>query len=331
MVLIVRLRFLYDADVERQQRRKNPRNEQDKAYPNIQILPPRRPQGRQCRDQCNYQADEPCEPVSPLSADLLPIADHPWRVVEHDASCRPATDAPMCDKVCELSSTRFFAACTATCARATAHRARGLVEHDADMLIEAARQLRDTPRLVEFAATCEDAAAALVDHGRNKEAIELAAEAGRTYEAIGARGHLARTDAALTALGVKRHKRATPASSGWESLTAKELEVVELIADSLSNPQIANHLFISRRTVETHLAHIFRKLTIGNRTHPATTAVGRGRCTARAKLPWMFHGLWPTSQQVVPQVGVARVVIRFRVGLVSSRCGFGCGSARHRL
>ena len=166
---------------------------------------------------------------------------------------------------------------TSACARATAHRARGLVEHDADMLIEAARQLRDTPRLVEFAATCEDAAATLVDHGRNKEAIELAAEAGRIYEAIGARGHLARTDAALTALGVKRLRRATPASSGWESLTAKELEVVELIADGLSNPEIADRLFISRRTVETHLAHIFRKLTIGNRTHLATTAIGRRR------------------------------------------------------
>jgi DNA-binding CsgD family transcriptional regulator len=74
---------------------------------------------------------------------------------------------------------------------------------------------------------------------------------------------------------VKRHKRATPANSGWESLTAKELEVVELIADGLSNPEVADRLFISRRTVETHLAHIFRKLSIGNRTHLATTAIGR--------------------------------------------------------
>ena len=41
--------------------------------------------------------------------------------------------------------------------------------------------------------------------------------------------------------------------------------------------EIADRLFISRRTVETHLAHIFRKLTIGNRTQLATTAVGRRR------------------------------------------------------
>ncbi len=54
--------------------------------------------------------------------------------------------------------------------------------------------------------------------------------------------------------------------TGWESLTPTESSVVQLVADGLRNRDIAERLFISRRTVETHLTHVFGKLGISSRT-----------------------------------------------------------------
>jgi DNA-binding CsgD family transcriptional regulator len=52
---------------------------------------------------------------------------------------------------------------------------------------------------------------------------------------------------------------------GWESLTPTELEVVRLVTQGLTNVEIGRRLFISRRTVETHLSHIFGKLGVSSR------------------------------------------------------------------
>ncbi|MGP4022065.1 helix-turn-helix transcriptional regulator [Actinomadura sp. 3N407] len=62
---------------------------------------------------------------------------------------------------------------------------------------------------------------------------------------------------------------------GWESLTPTELKVASLVVEGLTNPEIGDRLFISRATVKTHLAHIYRKLDIGNRTELARVASTR--------------------------------------------------------
>jgi DNA-binding CsgD family transcriptional regulator len=51
--------------------------------------------------------------------------------------------------------------------------------------------------------------------------------------------------------------------------------VAALVADGLSNPQIGERLFISRRTVQTHLAHVFAKLDISSRTQLAAQVARR--------------------------------------------------------
>ena len=48
--------------------------------------------------------------------------------------------------------------------------------------------------------------------------------------------------------------------SGWAALTPAERQVVELAAERLSNREIAERLFVSRRTIETHISHAFVKL-----------------------------------------------------------------------
>jgi len=59
---------------------------------------------------------------------------------------------------------------------------------------------------------------------------------------------------------------------GWQSLTPTELDVVRLVSEGLSNPEIAGRLYVSRSTVKAHLAHIYAKVGVGNRTELATLA-----------------------------------------------------------
>ncbi|MPY92624.1 MAG: LuxR family transcriptional regulator [Acidimicrobiia bacterium] len=68
-----------------------------------------------------------------------------------------------------------------------------------------------------------------------------------------------------------RGPRSRP-SVGWASLTPTEREVVARVAEGLTNPQIADRLFVSRATVKTHLAHVFVKLDVANRAELAVLA-----------------------------------------------------------
>jgi len=78
---------------------------------------------------------------------------------------------------------------------------------------------------------------------------------------------------AYAARGRGERKRPT---RGWESLTPSELQVVRLVGEHLSNPEVAKRLFISRATVKSHLVHIFSKLGIDSRSELAAQAAKRG-------------------------------------------------------
>jgi len=69
-----------------------------------------------------------------------------------------------------------------------------------------------------------------------------------------------------------RGKRARPLT-GWNSLTPTERRVVALATEGLSNPQIAERMFIARGTVKVHLSHVYEKLDVASRTQLAAKAV----------------------------------------------------------
>ena len=68
---------------------------------------------------------------------------------------------------------------------------------------------------------------------------------------------------------------APQARRGWDSLTPTEVKITELVAQGLSNPQIAAKLFLSRRTVGTHVSHILSKLDVNSRIDIAREAASR--------------------------------------------------------
>jgi DNA-binding NarL/FixJ family response regulator len=73
----------------------------------------------------------------------------------------------------------------------------------------------------------------------------------------------------LDAARVEVRGPATGEEAGIASLTKREIEIAELITDRLTNPQIAGRLFLSKKTVESHIRNLFVKLGASSRVEVA--------------------------------------------------------------
>lgn len=102
-----------------------------------------------------------------------------------------------------------------------------------------------------------------------------AAMGDAAFEAALAAGEALSVTEAAAYASRARGQRKRP-SSGWESLTPTELEVVRSVALGLTNPQIGERLFIGPGTVKTHLSHVFAKLAVVSRAELAALATRRG-------------------------------------------------------
>jgi DNA-binding CsgD family transcriptional regulator len=154
-------------------------------------------------------------------------------------------------------------------------RCQGLIEDDVGILQAAVNAYASASRPLELALACEDAGAAVARRGSVDRAGQLLDQAITIYERLDAARDLVRAEAALRQMGVRRGRHVTHsrAQSGWPSLTPSERAVVDLVAEGLSNPQIGQRLYVSRRTVQTHLAHVFAKLHITSRAQLAAEAI----------------------------------------------------------
>jgi predicted ATPase/class 3 adenylate cyclase/DNA-binding CsgD family transcriptional regulator len=86
----------------------------------------------------------------------------------------------------------------------------------------------------------------------------------KDFDAAWAEGDALSTEEAIAYAQRGRGERKRP-SSGWNSLTPTECGVVRLVAEGLGNKDIAERLFISPRTVQTHLTHVYAKLNLSSR------------------------------------------------------------------
>jgi len=104
-------------------------------------------------------------------------------------------------------------------------------------------------------------------------------DAAAKLDACGALRYRDEAERELGKLGRRTYRRTRPGKvdgTGVETLTARELEVAQLVVDRKTNPEIAAQLFLSQKTVETHLRNMFRKLGVASRVELAR-AVERSR------------------------------------------------------
>ncbi|HUY47553.1 MAG TPA: AAA family ATPase [Streptosporangiaceae bacterium] len=162
--------------------------------------------------------------------------------------------------------------------RATALYCRGVLDHDATRLLRAADRYGDASRPLLGAKALEAAAVAFVDNGDRDPARSAFTRAVDLYASLGATRDVARVQARFRAHGIRRgpHAKHRQARRGWDSLTPTETKIAALVVEGLSNPQIGSRLFLSRRTVATHVSHILNKLDVHSRIDIAREA-GRRR------------------------------------------------------
>jgi DNA-binding CsgD family transcriptional regulator/tetratricopeptide (TPR) repeat protein len=135
------------------------------------------------------------------------------------------------------------------------------------------------------------------DRDRAAGELQLAAAA---FDSFGSLRYRNQAERELRKLGRHIHRRTALGARdalGIEALTARELEIAWLVVDRKTNPEIAAELFLSQKTVETHLRNIFNKTGVATRvalaraversgrapSGPSDTAAGRRRVTAQVR------------------------------------------------
>ncbi len=172
---------------------------------------------------------------------------------------------------------------TVASARGSVLLATGRVAGNRTQLEGAVAAFEQSGWLLQHAAALESLAT-LLSAGRDNAATDARGafeSALELYQSLGAQRDTARVLAAMRAAGMRRGSRAAhrQALKGWDSLTATESEVVRLCIDGLTNREIGERLFISRRTVQTHLSHAFTKLEVSSRVGLAAAAARRVEST----------------------------------------------------
>jgi DNA-binding CsgD family transcriptional regulator len=153
-----------------------------------------------------------------------------------------------------------------SCAAAAAH-ARGIWFESVSDLENAAQLYRDGPRPLAYASALEDLGRVRVAAGGDTalaigsfdEALSITTRTGAEWDSSRLRGRLRRLGVRRRRVGGERPK------TGWPALTDPEINVATLAAEGRTNRQIAESLFISPHTVNTHLRHIFDKVGVNSR------------------------------------------------------------------
>lgn len=157
---------------------------------------------------------------------------------------------------------------------ATGHPARAV-----DLLGSAVEHSESMQSPVYVAWSRELLGHALGASGDRDGAVRELTVASEMSNALGAARHRDRIDADLRRLGQTVHRRSRPGATsagGLQSLTGREREVAELIRSHASNREIAHELFLSLKTVETHIRNIFNKLGASSRGEVARQLAAAG-------------------------------------------------------
>jgi len=217
-----------------------------------------------------------------MGGENLPAIPGAWRAFSLElltrcelASGRPAAAARAADEAQACAD--MFA--MLPMARGMAARARAAVALDAGDAAGAAELACASAAALESVADVYDAAVsralagrALAQAGAPDRAAEELERAADAFASFGSLRQHAAVEQELRRLGRRIHHRTRAGSSdelGVASLTGRELEVARLIVDRRTNAQIAATLYLSQKTVESHIRNMFRKLSVSSRVELA--------------------------------------------------------------
>jgi DNA-binding NarL/FixJ family response regulator len=231
--------------------------------------------------------------VGPAGGADLPLIPSAWRAnwLELETRCWLALG--------RLDEARQSAASAENCATAfglrlasaLADRAAAAVALCADEPVRAAERALASAAVadevgvpIEAAVSRTLAGRALARAGQSDRAAAELKRAASELNRCGALRYRNEAERELRKLGHSIHRRTRPGKTdvmGVESLTERELEVARLVVGRKTNSEIAAALFLSPKTIETHMHNIFRKLDVSSRVEVAR-AVDRADRTARA-------------------------------------------------
>jgi DNA-binding NarL/FixJ family response regulator/tetratricopeptide (TPR) repeat protein len=211
----------------------------------------------------------------------LPGLPPQWAAVFHEVAVRAwlaqrrQSEAELAVRRCEATAAAVglpYATAIASRARAAITLAAGdhVAAAEAALASAAGADAIEVP--VEAARARILAGRALAAAGDRARAAAELQRAATALEACGAVGHLDQAERALQRLG-RRYQRRHPTTDingqGLASLTPREREIAQLLGEARTNREIAAELFVSEKTVETHLRHIFGKLGVSSRASVA--------------------------------------------------------------
>jgi DNA-binding NarL/FixJ family response regulator len=202
-----------------------------------------------------------------------------WLALDHHAQ---AERAAACAQATAVAVQLPLAAAWADRAAAAVALHSGDPAHAAERGLAAAAAADQAGAPIEAALSRIAAGRALARAGQTERAVTELLRAAAQLDACGARHYRDEAERELGTLGHRVHRRTRPGkpgAAGIESLTERELQVARLVANRKTNPQIAAELFLSRKTVETHLRHIFHKVDVSSRVELAR-AIERADRTA---------------------------------------------------
>ncbi|MFG1911450.1 AAA family ATPase [Kribbella sp. NPDC048928] len=154
-------------------------------------------------------------------------------------------------------------------------QARAVLDADAEVALRAVARSNGDPRPLVLGAVLEDAGRLLPD-ARTPEAVPLLESALSLYADAGAQRDVSRVRSLLRIRGVRPAVRGPRSAPQWPELTESEFAVVGLVARGATNREVAEQLFLSPYTVNSHLRHVFGKLGIRSRVELARIATERG-------------------------------------------------------
>ena len=167
-------------------------------------------------------------------------------------------------------------------ARASAARAQALlalaegrIDAAAALAQEAIEEADRADAALEAARARIVAGRALIAGDRDAAIAQLtvaarqAAECGAPRVENEARRELRRAGVRLGSAGQR-----APGDQGLDSLSPRELEIAHLVSEGMTNREIGARLFLSDKTVESHLTHVFQKLGLRSRTQVAAKVAG---------------------------------------------------------